>query len=356
MSGNPWVDLPSTFKERLLNWRWRQFIVAPILMLIALFVTVIMDRDNLGLAFVGIFPLSIIYGLLALGAGVVIASSLIDLSAAGVATLSAVLFALVLSMLSSIRNEFAIAIAAIAAVGFSTLSGWLVAHCVVNLRAPPLIFTWAIGSIYVIVAILFSDAAIVPVQHGVEGIYIAQADSYNFYEFGAVGFWLGLIAISVLMVAINAINLPQRAAAIGAGEKSARYAGVSKRLTLYQCFIVNAIAASLAGMFLAAEIGRAATRDLVGKELIPIAIAVLGGTVLSGGFIKMWPILASAVFWSAIQQLGPNFPRFLPGLKWLHAVESEVGQILYFVVFAVIVVVLGRYLTPTVPKVYARKE
>ena len=352
------VEESGRLVQRVMNHRYTQFLISPTLLTITsallLFVyyqgSLYNDISNVTS---DVIRGAIIFTILALGSGLVLSTSYIDISSVGVATLSGVIFAVVLSYEPGFQIYAAILIAMIPAILFSISSGLLIALFIVYWRAPPLILTWAIGAIYVIVAILLTKLSSSGVSSTVSGISLPFRLSDDAWTFGGVGTDSAIIVVLLAVLLASFIGLPARATAIGSSETSAEYAGISKTATLLQCLVFNSIMASLAGIFEALYLSRATTRDLVGNELVPIAIAVLGGTSLSGGYLFMPSIILAALFWSGIRLLGPQLQEVLPVVD---GYQAEFGQLLFYLVFVIVALVFGRLLAPTLAKIYARRE
>lgn len=343
---------------RLLHGRSTQYYIAPILLcLFALPLFLLQYRVSLADAFLE-FPAILVKTataicLLALGASMVIATSQIDLSTIGVATMSGLLFAVTLSYGSAQPTYLNISLAILCALSFATVSGLLVTVCYIRLKVPLLIFTWALGSIYVVIALFVSRIARDTSIHGVSGVGLPARLENDFWRFGHMGFNVSLVAIALALVFAHWTNLHQRAAAIGANSLSAEYAGVPKTRTYRQCFLFNAWLAALAGIHHSLYLTQATTRDLYGTELTAIAVALLGGTSLAGGYLRLSSVLAAGFFWATAKLLGPHLPSLFSPLS---SIQAELGQILFYAIFIVISLLFGRLLAPRIPKVFARQE
>jgi ribose/xylose/arabinose/galactoside ABC-type transport system permease subunit len=216
-----------------------------------------------------------------------------------------------------------------------------------------LIFTWALGSTYVVTAIFIASIASDQSIHGVSGVGLPARLPGDFWRFGHTGFIVSLIAIGLAFILAHWTNLHQRAAAIGASSLSAEYAGVPRKRTYLECFLFNAWFAALAGMHHSLYLTQATTRDLFGTELTPIAIALLGGTSLAGGYLRLSSVLAAAFFWATVRLLGPHLTSVFQPLS---SIQAELGQILFYAIFIVVSLLFGRLLAPRIPKVFARQE
>jgi ribose transport system permease protein len=71
--------------------------------------------------------------------------------------------------------------------------------------------------------------------------------------------------------------------AIGANPTAARLVGVRSRTSLFVTFVSSSVAAALAGLILASQLGAASPTAGAGLELVVITAVVLGGASLRGG-------------------------------------------------------------------------
>jgi ribose/xylose/arabinose/galactoside ABC-type transport system permease subunit len=112
---------------------------------------------------------------------------------------------------------------------------------------------------------------------------------------------LSVIVVVASAFALNVSNLPRQAKAVGANRDSAAYAGVNYRKVLYLTYGINGAFAGTAGVLFALLNSSASTVDLQGRELIAIATAVLGGTVMTGGYLNLWSISMAAALWKLME-------------------------------------------------------
>jgi ribose/xylose/arabinose/galactoside ABC-type transport system permease subunit len=94
-------------------------------------------------------------------------------------------------------------------------------------------------------------------------------------------FYLGATLVAGLVLKYTIIG--RRLYAIGGDEKTARYAGINVDKWIILAFVVSGVCAALAGILFTARLGSVDAPLGVGYELTAIAIAVIGGTSLSGG-------------------------------------------------------------------------
>lgn len=264
--------------------------------------------------------------LMAIGVSLVIASGGIDISTAGVATLSGIIFAFLQKC--GWPSYFAF----IPAILFGFLSGKGLGIVVTRFNAPPMIFSWAMGSLWYGVSLLISIGFFYPFNgEGVEGISIPGTHFEDKYSF---------ILLFIVIFLINLINysgLPRRAKAIGANRDAATYAGVNVRNNTLWCYQFSGILAAISGILLFYYNGKASTNSYGGYELTAIAMAVLGGTVMSGGYLYLLSVLASAFFWTNALNIINNIMGGAGGSQaqqWINGIFS-----LFFILISII---LGR--------------
>lgn len=337
----------------------KQFLIAPVLAIVSLMMLLrlrVGDFDIVGDAAMSTYADLIRDGhvifLLAIGAGAVIATAQIDMSSIGVATFSSVLYATTLTYVQK-PNLLHLWLAAIPSCLFGMASGYLTGYLFNKFRVPILIYTWAVGSIYGLLSIFLTSLvskACKTCRSDVSGVPLNYSIPDEFWSFGNTGFFL-IIALQLIsvMFLVNS-NMAIRACSIGASETSAQYLGVDKKKVYYSVFVFNSLMASIAGVVHTYFINQAATRDLVGNELVPIAIAVLGGTGLAGGYLVLPSVICAALFWACIKAIGPLVIMEFPAL----GVAGEIGQLLFFSVFVVVSVAFGKSLMPPVAKIYAK--
>ena len=280
--------------------------------------------------------------LLALGAGLVLASGGVDLSVVGILAISGIFFAwaanLAFANASSTGNILFAALIFCLLLGGSL--GALNGYAISRWKAPPLILTWAVGAILMI----FSSIAalglprLAPIQNYqpvVSGIRLPSKIALPFIQ---TQFLYGLIffLLVTLPIVFRAFNLGRYSSAIGANRISAKYAGIRIRRTIILTYAISGVFASAAGIWFAIIERKALITDHVGLELSAIAIAVLGGTAMSGGYFSIYPIVSAAFLWSLLYTFLQNpqiFPEgILPALLRNRFTEASFALILIFVV------------------------
>jgi len=209
---------------------------------------------------------------MSLGLTFVIISGGIDLSVAGVLTLSGVLGSAV--MVGTNSALLGVVIIALIGVSIGSINGFMIA----KLKMVPFIVTLSIWVITVGIAAWYTEGITIPVPEAV-------------YKIGRRDFFV--IPIPVIMVAITAAvfyfilekTLFGRSLfATGANIKTALSSGIKTTKTIFITYVISGLCAGLASITLVARLGIASS-GMGGDLLILDAISavIIGGASLSGG-------------------------------------------------------------------------
>ena len=222
-----------------------------------------------------------LFGVLAVGAAVVIIAGGIDLSVGAVVALSSVICAkLLTSWLRTGQDPSVPPSTAVLALGialtlaFGLSVGLAHAGMIVWLRLPPFIATLAT------MAGLRSCAAILSQNRTINVKYQA------FRVLGDNVYWTLSIFIAValtLSVMMGATVLGRHIFALGGNETAARLSGLPTRRLKAIAYGLSGMLAALDGVLFTGRSGQADSRLGVTYELIAITAAVVGGCSLSGG-------------------------------------------------------------------------
>lgn len=220
---------------------------------------------------------SAVVGLLALGQTMVIlgGGGGIDLSVGSTMSLSSVTFGLL-----AVNAGLSPWLAAVLAVAVGCLLGLVNGVIITALNLPPLIVT--LGTLY-----LYASAALV-LSNGVD---INGFDRQGFSTIGqtsvlGVPFQVLIILVPAFLVAglIMALSRFGRTVyEIGSSALAARLAGVAVKRTRVVLYVISGGLAGLGAVVSASWLLNAKSTAGTGMELQAITIAVLGGTVITGG-------------------------------------------------------------------------
>jgi len=214
------------------------------------------------------------FGLVAIGLAVVILTGGIDLSVGAIASLSAVIMAILTK-----RSGLDIWISAVIAIAIGALLGWLNGLIITRLRIVPLIATLATSFIFGSVATALAG----------------PAPPYGFSKsFTALGTGTieGIVPIQIIIFIVLATGVAglvtrtgfgRRIIMIGYNRDAAHYAGVAVPSIVRRVYALSGLMAATAGIMLASYYD--AARPDMGDILLLTAITmvVLGGVSIFGG-------------------------------------------------------------------------
>ena len=263
-------------------------LVVPLVLLavvITLVNPVFLDARNL----FNVFRQISIFIVLGTGMTIVMAARGIDLSVGSTVALSACVTAIVLK--SGLADGVAVPLALLAGVGVGALVGLVNGTFVTVFKVPPLIVT--LGTLTAV----RGAAYLVMGPNQLRNF----PDAFSFIGQGRV-FGLpmaGLIAIAVLLLGaylMNRTRFGTYALALGGNRSAAVRAGIRVGRFEMLAYVLCGACAGLAGIMLASRLDAAQAVLGAMMELHAIAVVVLGGTLLFGGFATLLGTLLGAAF------------------------------------------------------------
>jgi ribose transport system permease protein len=314
------AELFRALPPRLQKMKVRGYAPGGVLVLLILLVGVFQDSflraSSLAVVAEGVTPIL----LLALGQTFVILIGGIDLSSAAVASLCALIGALLLPQL----GVFALLVVLAVGISAGALQGFV--HDFGQI--PSLIVTLIGLGIWSGIALALADGQTIRPDAGMEIIawlkerQIAVRSSLIFAVFTVFISWLVL----------SRTVLGRRMYAVGANQVVALLSGVPVRLVRVAAFGISGLFAALAGIVLLAELG-SASPTLAHVLLLPSLVAVLlGGTAIAGGAGGVWQtlvgVLILGVLRVAFNAIGvdPSVHQLLFGVIVLIAVAISVDR------------------------------
>jgi len=290
---------------------------------------------------------------MALGVALVLAVGGVDISVAGVATISGVVFAIATQAYSG--NTLPLIIGFIVALFTGLLSGGILALLVRYFRAPSLIASWAIGALWFILAVVIANPqlglpGIENINRNVSSVDFGITLERTFYHINGVGLWATIASVSLITLLLYFSNLPRRAAAIGANRDSAIYAGIAVGKVTIACYLISAVLASSAGVITVLVNGSASTTALSGQELTAIAAAILGGTAMTGGYFRPAPVVFAALFWGEVSLLALNLQ--IGGAEF----QAQLADGIYAIIFIIMLMGFGKTMAVDVETVHSERK
>ena len=250
-----------------------------------------------------------VIGLLSLGMTVVLLTGRIDLSVAAVMIFAVIVGVVVMTKVGPMLGERwlvrgntysgpivpVIAIALLSGIGIGAVNGIGIAYLKVSSFIMTLVSLTALrGLNYVL-------------TNGHP--YYLKSPVYGWIGDGTVAglpvsFLIFLAVLTLLMLFVNGTVTGSRFYAIGGNEKAALYAGIKTARYVLLAFMISGLCAAIAGIVFTARLKSVDAPLASGYELTAIAIAVIGGTALSGGIGSPWrTLLGSIAFASGLNLL-----------------------------------------------------
>jgi ribose/xylose/arabinose/galactoside ABC-type transport system permease subunit len=330
------------------SWRQQMYLVAPVLLLVFLGALLFMHRAGVSVQSLLDIVTRVVkegapFALMACGGSLVIAAGSIDLSVVGTVAVSGAIFA----ALTQLGAHPLLAASACMIWGLAV--GLLLGFVITKTRCPALIMSWSVGVIGLLSAVLFGGSG--AVRGTPSSIPLGFVTAADFWAFPSLGFVSALACVFASALILNWSNFPTFCCAVGADRKAALYAGIDTKKVQLSAFAINGLLCAIAGIFWALLANSAVSSEHVGKELVVIAVAVLGGTSLSGGYLSLWSVIASAFFWSAAKTLVDSLDLGLVG-----SLQSEAASGIFALVLIGVVLVFSRNLVSYEGSIFYRQK
>lgn len=231
---------------------------------------------------------SVVIGIMALGATLVIITGGIDLSVGTGAFLCAIMAGRFL-----IVWDLPFGVGLLCTLAFGALMGAFSGTCVAIFRIPPFIATLAVMQAAMGMSMLMAPNK--------APIYFSDLPQFTQLSQGKLipGVWNAILVFALLVVVawflLNRTLLGRYDLAIGSNEEATALSGVNVRKWKIIIYAVAGIFTACAGIMVAARLGQARPGIGMGYELQAIAAVVIGGTSLAGGRGSMFGTLIGAL-------------------------------------------------------------
>lgn len=161
---------------------------------------------------------------------------------------------------------------------------------IILLRIPPIIATLSSSFLYLSTAIWYN-----------RGLRVKPPEALAEFATGKIGV-VPMLAIAVLVLTVlmhfvlHRTYFGRSILAVGQNAKAAHLAGIPVERTRFMTYVMCAVLAAICGYFLAGFSGGAALN--MGEEylLMSIAVVVIGGTSVAGGFANLPGLWGAALF------------------------------------------------------------
>lgn len=261
-------------------------------------------------------------GTVALGQTIALLVGGIDLSVAGVVTLTNIVVASVMAGQTG-RMLPAVAVCLLLAAGVGLINGLLVTF----VRVTPLIVTLATNSILYGTALVYTQGA----PHGSVSSTFAELGQGHLLGFPVSTLCWLLLALATAWL-LRKTTYGRHLYALGANPRAARLMGVRLGPMLVSAYVLSSLLAAAGGLLITAYIGLPSLG--IGDQflLTSIAAPVVGGTMLTGGVGGVIGTVGGAVFITELNSF-TTILRVSTGVQYiLQGIIIALGVMLYPVV------------------------
>jgi ribose/xylose/arabinose/galactoside ABC-type transport system permease subunit len=273
-------------------------------------VTGLLDRNhtyftNFQSSFVIILRNTVLLGIIALGAAVVIVAGGIDLSAGSMVAFSATTCALILVLFAEPSDKRLLTVGTlgvVCAIGGGMLSGFLVGTLhtwlITSIRLPPFVATLA--TLVGLRSFARAMCEFITTQRWGSQYQQVNVNTPAFIYIKE-HLWVSTAVFAILAVVtwliLSRTVLGRHIYALGGNEQAARLSGIRTENVKWFAYCFGAATASIAGIFAMADGSVAQPVNLArGYELNAIAAAVVGGCSLQGGVGTVTGTILGALF------------------------------------------------------------
>ncbi|MEO1909998.1 MAG: ABC transporter permease [Paracoccus sp. (in: a-proteobacteria)] len=289
----------------LRNMRQNLPVIAPIVALVVLIlIGIALNPNFLSYANItNVLARSAFIGIIAIGMTFVITAGGLDLSVGSMAAFVAGLMILVMNLLTDSMGQglpvIVIGIGLALAVGI--LAGFINGILITRAGIEAFILTLGTMGIYRSLVTWLADGGTLSLGYEMREMYRPV------YYGGIMGISWPIIVFAVLAI-LGEITMRHTAfgrhcAAIGSNEKVARYSSVSVTRVKLATYVLLGLLVGIAVVMYVPRLGSASATTGLLWELEAIAAVIIGGTLLKGGFGRVWGTVVGVLILSLIGNL-----------------------------------------------------
>ncbi len=242
-------------------------------------------------------------GIVAIGATFVITAGGIDLSVGAMAAfISGCMILLMNSLVESIESPVAIIVLALlASVGIGAAAGLLNGLLTTKAKIEAFIVTLGTMGIYRSLITYLADGGTLSLNFGV-------GDVYSEVYYGALlglpyPVWVFLTVAVIGYVLLNMTVFGRHCFAVGANESVARYSAINVDRVKTATYILQGLCVAIATIIYVPRLGSASGQTGILWELEAIAAVIIGGTMLKGGYGRIWGTVVGALILTLIENI-----------------------------------------------------
>ncbi|TNC47474.1 ABC transporter permease [Rubellimicrobium rubrum] len=280
-------------------------VLGPIVALLVLIVAgALMNPNFLSYANItNVLARSAFIGIIAVGMTFVITAGGLDLSVGSMAAFIAGLMILVMNLLvPSMGAGISVILVGMAvALGAGLLAGFLNGFLITNMRIEAFIVTLGTMGIYRSLVTWLADGGTLSLDFGLREAYGPV------YYGGLLGVSWPIIVFLVVAI-LGEIGMRKTAfgrycAAIGSNDQVARYSSVDVNRIRLLTYVGLGLLVGIATIMYVPRLGSASSSTGVLWELEAIAAVIIGGTMLKGGFGRVWGTVVGVLILGLIDNL-----------------------------------------------------
>ena len=242
-------------------------------------------------------------GIIAVGATFVITTGGIDLSVGSLAAFTAGVMIVVMNALVGPMGVGwpVVLVGMLAAVGLGLVAGLVNGLLVTKGRIEAFIVTLGTMGIFRSLVTYLADGGTLSLDSGMRAVYRPV------YYGGLFGIPTPVLVFAVVAV-IGAVILYRTrfgryCAAIGSNDEVARYSAIDVDRVRLLAFVLQGLCVAIAVILYVPRLGSASATTGVLWELEAIAAVIIGGTMLKGGFGRIWGTVVGAVMLTLIDNI-----------------------------------------------------
>ena len=280
-------------------------VLGPILALLALLVTGALLNDNfLGYANVtNVLSRSAFIGIIAVGMTFVITAGGLDLSVGSMAAFIAALMIMVMNgLMAAVGSEVALVLLGMgAALGVGLLAGTLNGVLATTMRIEAFIVTLGTMGIFRSLVTWLADGGTLSLDFELRTVL------RPIYYGGVLGVSWPIVVFAVVAfmgeVAMRRTAFGRHCAAIGSNDQVARYSSVNVDRVRLTTYVALGVLVGVATIMYVPRLGSASSSTGLLWELEAIAAVIIGGTMLKGGFGRVWGTVVGVLILSLIDNI-----------------------------------------------------
>lgn len=247
------------------------------------------------------------FGLMSLGVMVCMITGGIDLSTVGIANMTSIMMALLMTKLGGEAGSISIAwvfLVIIFAVLIGMFTGAVNGLLISKVHIPPILATLGTGQLFTGIGLVLTNGS------AISGFPSEYSYTINNRIAGIpIQFIIFTIVAVIMAVLLGKTSYGKKLILTGTNQNVAKYSGLKVDLILVKTYIISGICSALGGMVMLANYNSARSDYGTNYTLQCILIVVLGGVSPSGGKGKITGVLLAIFLVRALETGINRFPQ-----------------------------------------------